>query len=365
MLRSCAGYRSLRFWPHVELRIRSRFAWSSRTRGSTHTSMRSFVRPRRKTQPFLGDEVVLGGLWFEEIDCFQQFPVPSVVKGAKLDALAVCLASIAATRSDRVDPLPDTVALQYEPGIEIEARLVTTDDGPRLSWIGYIARRDLRDGIPTVTPALFEAARIGGTAQPAVDGPAIAHDVADGGSAFAWTKVCLDSSGTVSSTSVREASSPAAARAFTEAMKDWQFKPIRLRGQPTPVCSLVFTLTPTKENPKKVGLPLPLPEDSQPLTIVPPQALGPLVAGDKAIAPDDRTKTLIGKARIRQLIGAFQYCVGLDGRVYRVAPLRLTGVQAYDKRIIEKMGEWQFKPFLDGAQPARVCSAAMFVYTQR
>ncbi|HTL36232.1 MAG TPA: hypothetical protein VL326_24035 [Kofleriaceae bacterium] len=318
-----------------------------------------------KVRRFLRDEVVVGGLWFDDVECFRQFPVPSVVKGPKLDALAACLASIAVTRSDRTDQLPDTVALQYQPGIEIEARLVTTDEGPQLAWIGYIARRDLRDGIPTVTPDVLETARTGGAVQPTVDGPAIAHDVADGGTAFAWTKVCVDTSGAVTSTSVREASSPAAARAFTEAMKDWQFKPIMLRGQPTPVCTLVFTLTPTKENPKKVVLPLPLPEDSQPLTIVPPQALGPLVAGSKAIAPDDDTKTLIAKVRVRQIVGAFQYCVGLDGRVYRVTPLRLTGVQAYDKKIIEKMGEWQFKPFLDGDQPARVCSSATFIYTQR
>ena len=313
---------------------------------------------------FLHDEVVVGGLWFEDVECLQQFPVPSVVKGPRLDALARCLASLNATRSDRDDPLPDTAVLQYPPGIEIEARLFSTPDGPWLSWIGYVARRDMRDAIPTITTSVLENARVAGTPNPPIEGPAAAHDISLGGNAYAWTKVCLDSSGAVSSASVREASSPGAARLFTAAMKDWQFKPIALRGQASPVCSMVFTVSPGDKGPKRARLPFPLPEDPQPLTMVPHEALGPLVAGTKGIAPDDDAKVLIHRAKIKYVVGAFEYCVGLDGHVYRVATLRSTGLPSYDKRIHEKMREWQFNPFLDGDQPTRVCSSAVFVYTQ-
>jgi hypothetical protein len=68
---------------------------------------------------------------------------------------------------------------------------------------------------------------------------------------------------------------------------------------------------------------------------------------------------------ISPIVGVFDYCIGLDGRVYRVGIVRSTGLPSYDKRIREKMGEWQYKPFLDGDQPTRVCASALFIYTQR
>jgi TonB family protein len=312
----------------------------------------------------LRDSVTVGGLWFEDVECVKQFAFPGEVRGAKLDELARCLTTIELTKGDRGDALPDVVVLTYGPGIELEARFIDGQDGPWLAWIGYVARRNVQDALPTISAKALEALRIAGDRNgPLVDPAAL--DEREGVTPHAWLKLCIDGTGAVTGAHVRQASSPKAARTFSAAVRAWQFRPFMLGGQPTPVCAMVFTVKPGHEAPKPQELPLPLPDVPIELTNVPRPALGERIAGDIMVAPDPREKTVLARARLRRVIAAFQYCIDESGRVSRVTMIRSSGLQRYDRSLLDAIRGWAFKPFLDEGRPVAVCSSVHYVYSQR
>jgi hypothetical protein len=98
---------------------------------------------------------------------------------------------------------------------------------------------------------------------------------------------------------------------------------------------------------------------------VPPVQLEPLrIAGEKSIMPDDQTKTELDAAGTHRLVGAFKLCLDRAGSVSSVSVLKPTGASRYDEKILTKMGEWRYKPFLDAGVPVPVCSAVTFIYEQ-
>lgn len=62
--------------------------------------------------------------------------------------------------------------------------------------------------------------------------------------------------------------------------------------------------------------------------------------------------------------GAFKLCLDETGHSERVVVLGSTGLPGYDARIIRTMTSWTFRPFLIDNQPAPVCTAFTFIYTQ-
>src|SRR5689334_16240419 len=156
----------------------------------------------------LGPSVMVAGLWFPDPTCTRELAGPGEVGGGRLDELARCLAGLKLQRSPHQEQLVDVVALTYEPGFEIEARFLDMKDGPWLAWIGYEARRDRADALPTVSPEALEALRVAGTAAPEVAG--LDADIAamPFHHAYAWLKVCIDTQGNVTGAHVREATSP-------------------------------------------------------------------------------------------------------------------------------------------------------------
>jgi hypothetical protein len=98
---------------------------------------------------------------------------------------------------------------------------------------------------------------------------------------------------------------------------------------------------------------------------VPPVQLEPLrIAGEKSIMPDDQTKTELQVAGTHRLVGAFKLCLDRAGGVSSVSVLKTTGAPRYDDKILTKMGEWRYKPFVDAGVAVPVCTAVTFIYEQ-
>lgn len=311
----------------------------------------------------LRDSVTIGGLWFQDIECVKQFSAPGEVRGPRLDALARCLTALDLATSPRIDALPDVAVLTYGPGIELEARFVEGEDGPWLAWIGYVARRDPQDALPTISAAALESLRVAGDRSGGPYAPSAFPELAICPSAYAWLKVCIDGQGAVTGAHVREATSPRTARTFADAVRTWQFRPFMAGSQPTPVCAMVLMAYPGDKEPKVEKLPLPLPVLADDVTNV-PSAMVKRVAGETLVAPDAREKTLLQKARIKRVVAAFHYCIDTTGRVSRVLPIRHSGLPRYDRKLVEAIQRWTYQPFVDEGRPVPVCSSVHYIYNQ-
>ncbi len=318
----------------------------------------------------LGDVVMNGGIMFSDIECIKQFAYPGKVVGSKLDAFARCLTTLPLEPSLRADAFPDVAVLHYAPGIELEARFMELYRLPYLLWIGYVGRRDMADALPTVTARTLEARRVSGTRHgPLPSDVDLRSELAAAKNVFGWLKVCIDTEGNVTSAHLREATSPRVGRLFAKAAAEWKFQPFTLDTRALPVCSMMLMVYPPETGPNKPDdketLPLPLPPGPEELTIVPSSVLGPRVAGNAKIVPDDEDKTMIHQKGWGRLVSAFQLCIDTQGHVMRVQMVRSSGVPRYDEKVMNGMKQWAYKPFLDEGKAVSVCTSVRFVYTQR
>jgi hypothetical protein len=317
----------------------------------------------KRVRALLRDSVTIGGLWFADVECAKRFNVAREIKGPALDDLARCLAMLELAPSPRADALPDVVVLTYKPGIEVEARFVDTIDGPWLAWIGYVARRDLGDALPTISGSALEALRVEGDSQAPLAGPGAFDELTTLGAAFAWLKICVDVTGAVTGAHVREASSPRAARVFGAAAQTWKFRPFMLGTQPAPVCAMLRMFYPADAAPEREMLPYPLPDTAA--TNIPAVIMSKMrTGGTILLSPDDRDKVRIQKSKVRKLIGAVHYCTDETGHVVYARTVRASGLPAYDQKLVAGVSKWTFQPFVDDGKPVGVCSAVDFVYTQ-
>lgn len=309
----------------------------------------------------LGPSVVNGGLWFPDPTCESEFAVPGEVGGGRLDELARCLTLVQLRPGSREDSLPDGALLTYAPGFELEAQFTEKPSGTWLSWIGYVARRDTADALPTITPEALEALRTAGAREPAVQGLAPSIATSRRKYAFAWVKVCIDAEGTVTGAHVRQASSTRALDAFVAASADWKFRPFAPKGQPIPVCSLVLLGSPLAPALAHEKIPMPMTGDKP--QVAPDDLVR--VAGERLIAPDDDDKVRIEKAGNPRLVGSFKVCLDTNGKVTDVHVLRSTGLPTYDNLIIARVSAWRYQPYLDDDVAKPVCTAVNFIYSQR
>lgn len=98
---------------------------------------------------------------------------------------------------------------------------------------------------------------------------------------------------------------------------------------------------------------------------VPPVQLESLrIAGEKSIVPDDQTRTELQAAGTQRLVGTFELCLDRAGGVSSVSVVKTTGAARYDEKILTKMGEWRYKPFIDAGVAVPVCTAVTFIYAQ-
>jgi TonB family protein len=321
------------------------------------------ARDAKTIRGLLRDTTVDGGLWFDDVTCTKRFAALGEIRHERVDAFASCLAGLHLQRSAREDSLADVVVLTYPPGIEIEARIIEDDKGPWIAWIGYEARRDAQDALPTVSSTALEALRISGQPDGPVDPAGLEQDARVTATAYAWLKVCVDANGVVTGAHVRETSSPRAGRAFVAAAATWTFRPFVLGSQPSPVCAMMHLAT-TPAGPVPEQLPFPLPQMPRELAILPSKALGTR-RGETMIRPNDQMKRLLAKARIDRVIAAYQYCIDESGRVAEIRIIRSSGLPSYDEALHKAIASWTFPPYLDEGHPVPVCSAVTFVYSQR
>jgi hypothetical protein len=307
----------------------------------------------------MGPHVTLGGLWFPDATCQQEFAGTGEIAGGRLDELARCLTTVKLTVSPRKDSLLDVAVLTYDPGFEIEARFIDGSHGPWLSWIGYEARKDAADALPTITPEALEALRTAGQRDPSLPG----IEGTPQAPVYAWVKTCIDAQGKVTGAHVREASSLRAARLFQAAIADWAFKPFIQNGQALQVCSFEVLGEPLADVLAHARIPLPtrLPDGTM---MVATSSLQ-MTRGTKMIVPDDGTKTEIQRSRVSRLIGTFQLCIDEQGKVGNLAMLRSTGAPTYDGEIMREMAHWEYAPYIDEGKAVPVCTAVTFIYSQR
>lgn len=324
-----------------------------------------------KLDSMLRGSVTSGGLLFSDADCASQFGKAGEIAQARLGAFARCLAGLHLQPSKRKSPLADVVLLEYGPGIEVEARVLDEDTGPRLAWIGFESHRDVVDTLPTISPAALENLRTAGDRNGPIDALAIDQlglDLnVDNDVAFLWMKVCLDAQGKVTAMRPREASSLTASRVFTAAAASWQFRPFVAFGQPIPVCSLVEMVYPPQMMPKEPEIPVPLAKQADEPTML--VSLAKLnrqrLHGDSQIVSEDDAKLLVQQANVKRAVGAFQFCLDATGHVASVQQLQSTGIAQYDQQIVAGLRTWVYSPYLEAGKPVGVCSAATFASPAR
>lgn len=303
--------------------------------------------------------VTNAGLWFDDAECLATFSTASEIREDRMDAFALCLAKLELRDSARSDTIQDAAVLTYPPGFEIEARILDEADGPHLTWIGYVSRRDRPDGLPSVSPDILEALRVAGTPSGALQ-PDVAAQLGD---AFAWLDVCIDAAGTVTETHPRYCSSRKAGRAFIEAAKQWKFRPYTIRGQAMPVCSLV-TLSNPPNGDQTGELPPPDSERSADDPILVPSRMLERIHGDIEIPPDDYTKELLREYRVHRLRGMVKVCIDQKGHVSKAKIVRSTGLTSYDRLLEKGVSSWVYAPYAEDGQPLPVCTGIVFTYSQ-
>ncbi|MGE5184758.1 MAG: hypothetical protein ACM31C_21950, partial [Acidobacteriota bacterium] len=214
----------------------------------------------------LQESVVDGGLWFSDATC-ARFSGGGKIAPERFHEFARCLATLHWAQSSRSDALADTTVLTYSPGFEIEARVVQELSGPHLTWIGWEARRDNADALPTIAPQVLEALRAAGDHDGPIDperAKTLELDVTPHvHGAFAWFKVCIDGTGAVTRAQSRETTSIAAKDVFADAIAKWAFRPFVVGKRPLPVCSMMQLVYPPGSGPTPETIPLPAPPSAR------------------------------------------------------------------------------------------------------
>lgn len=89
-----------------------------------------------------------------------------------------------------------------------------------------------------------------------------------------------------------------------------------------------------------------------------------MVDGDKMIMPDDQTRIAMTKTGFRRLQGTVKMCLDATGHVDRVVLLKSSGVESYDLKIVRRVKEFMYEPYVQNGSPVAVCTALTFIYTQ-
>jgi hypothetical protein len=301
-----------------------------------------------------------GGLLFSDPQCSREFSAARVLEEGELDAFARCLVELPLQVGARSHSLASAAILEYS-GIEVEMRYVARYEHAWLTFIGFVDRGDTSVALPTVSPqALFAGAPAGDRRDglSAVDRDALQRALRTGGLGHesAWLEVCVDTGGIVTSARSLASSSPVAADIFSRQASTRRVRPFGFAGTAVPVCAIERFVYPDEGAAGPALLPVIGDPGEEPLSVV-PRALQ-RVRGDPAIAPDGG----VGRGKAT---GSFKLCLDPAGNVASVRMLASTGLPHYDAKIMRALEGWQYRPFVAGGRPVRVCSALTFIYQRR
>jgi hypothetical protein len=353
---------------------------SADLRRDVRATLRTSLDDVQQMTKLLRAPVVNGGVWFDDPKCAAQFAGGEIAP-ALLPSFARCLVDLHLEVSTREDALGDVYVLDYAPGFELEARVTNDTDGPRLAWIGFASKRTV-DTLPTISGAALEALRIAGDRGGPIDAQlgstlkGATLQRAQVGSrpvdpkaefVFAWLKVCLDTTGAVTSIDPFMTTSTDAQKAFVSAAQAWKFRPFTVRGTPMPVCAMTQVAFPPNAGPPEV-LPLPPPPSHNkkwPVVLPTSKLLeGKRISGVIAIVPNDIDRTRMARARIERIEGTFRLCLDEAGDPESVLPVRSTGLPGYDEKIVSAMRQWKYRPYQIDDQTVPVCTYVTFLYSQ-
>jgi hypothetical protein len=347
------------------------------TRDVGRDSLASAAGDAKALRALFHDNVVDGGMWFDDAACAKEFGSGEEVPKHRLDSFAQCLAGLHMQASTRGDELGDVVVMTYAPGIEIEARVMLEDDGSHLAWIGYSSRRPIDALVPTITSAALESIRTSGDPNGPLD-PSVASTLEldptpTSHASYTWLRVCVDETGALTLADPFETTSAPAAVAFVAAAQKWTFKPFTIHDKPVAVCSMARMTYPPGQGPAEENLPMPPAmsgSHKNPLVFVEGSKSGQIhegkrISGKKNILPDDHIKTAIERKHLHQVVGSFKICLDEHGAPESILPIRSTGFADYDRELLAGMHEWRYEPYVLDGVPTPVCTGVVFIYNQR
>lgn len=308
----------------------------------------------------LHEPLAYGGLWFPDPACTQQFPTQRKIPRDELPAFAACLAKLHVDASKRTHTQYDIFVADYAPGFELEVQMAGARGEEKAAWIGYGARRDTADALPTITGEALAALRTDHTPPPSFDNAnAKALELPY---EYAWLKICLDATGAVTGVHARETTSPDAEQAMTHAAKQWTFGPFIAGGSALPVCAMTrITSIPTED---AEILPLDIPPSADGFAMISNKS-AKRIAGVKLVAPSDQDKIALTQAGVEKVVATFRACFDENGAMEKVVPMKPSGLSDYDHRIHEAvMSTWRYRPVRFGGKPIKACTAITFIYTQ-
>ncbi len=299
--------------------------------------------------------LVLGGLWFPDPQCQLRFGVAGPVDKTRYAELGRCLASLHLRRDQRKSFFPDIGMFVYEPGIEIEIAFNGNSANPAIRWIGFTARWDELDALPTVTPEVFQTHQTNSGALNAGDLAKLDRELAAHNLKLLvdWFKVCIDSEGRLSSVTSRSGSTLGSREVFAQQIKTWEFRPVQLAGQPTPVCSVVKFSHPAGSG--GGDLPLPMPPSHTRVPVVSSAALGEPVEGSPHASPY-RLVDYMRRAGIHEVVATAAFCVDEKGAVNSVLVTRTTGFPKADLAFAREVARRRYRPYVFDGTPRAVCS---------
>ncbi len=313
-----------------------------------------------------GDSVDYGGIWFSTTPCRIEFAAAGTIPRERLDAFARCLAALRLQPAVVQNTLPQLATLAYEPGFEIEALFDATPAGPKLRWIGHVARRGDKDALPTIGAATLERLRASATT---IDDEAraeldriVAHEPK--GRAAAWLKVCINADGAVSMVSPRFTSSVDAIGVFVANARRVKYRPFVVGTQPIPVCAMQYVSHPTSRPPRQTLIPVPAKHENAFLVAL--SLLGePLKQQRYVPSPEIKHKIDLAAPHSYSVDTVMVFCMDETGAVDDVAILLSSGVPEYDGLVRRELLAFRFAPFVIRGQPTPVCSTWTSIYSTR
>lgn len=172
--------------------------------------------------------------------------------------------------------------------------------------------------------------------------------------------LCVDADGaTVPVATVADPALKSFEQDVAAVARTWKIEPFLLDGKPLLACATYIVGS------SAAALHPSVPTTNEPL-VVDSKFLGPLrIRGSALIVPDDATKAKIAETDAKRVIGSYKLCLDEKGVPTTIRALKLTGYDAYDKKIKREMAKWAYKPYVVAGRAVRVCTAITFIYTMK